>query len=56
VQWVRVRGTGHYQDCHDTPVDRFSLERFPVLTRQIGDKVSVFVDLRTTTPPTAAPR
>jgi hypothetical protein len=49
VQWDR---TGRrYEDCHDTPVDRNSLSRFPVLTREISDKVSVFVDVRTTTPP-----
>jgi hypothetical protein len=49
VQWDR---TGkRYEDCHHTPVDRSTLARFPVLTRQLGDKTSVFVDLRTVDPP-----
>jgi len=56
VGWDRTRK--RYQDCHGTPVDRSTLARFPVLPKQIGDKVSVFVDLRTTTPPpsSAPPR
>jgi hypothetical protein len=49
VQWERA--AKRYEDCHGGPVDRSALERFPVLTRQFGDKASVFVDLRTITPP-----
>ena len=52
VGWDRA--ARRYQDCHGTPVDRSTLERFPVLTKDIGGKTSIFVDLRTTTPPTAA--
>ena len=52
VQWDRAGK--RYEDCHGGPVDRSTLERFPILTRQIGDKVSVFVDLRTITPPARA--
>ena len=53
VQWNQA---GHrYEDCHHTAVERSALDRFPVLTRQIGDKTSIFVDLRTTTPPGSAP-
>jgi hypothetical protein len=51
VQWDRAQK--RYEDCHGAPVDRSTLERFPVLTKRIGDKVSVFVDLRTVTPPPA---
>lgn len=49
VQWDRA--ARRYQDCHGAAVDPNSLERFPVLTRTIGGKVSIFVDLRTATPP-----
>jgi len=49
VQWDRAQK--RYEDCHGAPVDRSTLERFPVLTRPFGDKVSVFVDLRTISPP-----
>jgi hypothetical protein len=49
VQWDRK--DKHYEDCHGTPTNRNTLARFPVLTREIGDKVSVFVDVRETTPP-----
>jgi hypothetical protein len=48
VQWSRMER--RYEDCHGVPVDRATLARFPVLTRPIGDKTSVFVDLRTITP------
>ena len=44
-----------YEDCHGGPVDRSVLARFPVLTREVGDKINVFVDLRTVSPPTGAP-
>lgn len=49
VQWDRA--DHHYEDCRGEAVDRASLARFPVLTREIDDKISVFVDVRTTTPP-----
>jgi hypothetical protein len=48
VQWDRAER--RYEDCRGAPVDRAGLARFPVLTREISDKVSVFVDLRTTEP------
>jgi hypothetical protein len=53
VQWDRAEK--RYEDCHGAPLDRSNLARFPVLTRQIGEKTSVFVDLRTITPPEGAP-
>ena len=49
VQWDRDEK--RYEDCREAAVDRATLTRFPVLTREINDKISVFVDLRTTTPP-----
>jgi len=49
VQWSL--NAKRYEDCHGTPVDRSTLARFPVLTKEIGGKVSVFVDVRTITPP-----
>ena len=51
VQWDREET--RYEDCRGGPVDRAGLARFPVLTREISDKISVFVDLRTITPPDA---
>jgi hypothetical protein len=53
IQWNQA--APGYEDCHHTPVDRSALARFPVLTRQIGDRTSVFVDLRTIEPPGPAP-
>ena len=53
VQWDRSHR--RYQDCRGIPVDRSTLERFPVLTKEIGGKVSVFVDVRTVVPPPGAP-
>jgi hypothetical protein len=53
VQWDRTEK--RYEDCRGTPVDPAALARFPVLTRDISDKTSVFVDLRTITPPAGAP-
>jgi hypothetical protein len=53
VQWDRTER--RYEDCHGAPLERAALARFPVLTRQIGEKISIFVDLRTITPPEAAP-
>jgi hypothetical protein len=48
VQWDRAEK--RYEDCRGGPVDRTVLARFPVLTKDISDKVSVFVDLRTIVP------
>ena len=48
VRWDRDEK--RYEDCGGAPVDRATLTRFPVLTREINDRISVFVDLRTTTP------
>lgn len=54
VQWDRTED--RYEDkCSGAPVDRSTLARFPVLTREIDEKISVFVDLRTTTPAPAVP-
>jgi hypothetical protein len=53
VQWDRQEK--RYEDCHGAPLDRSALARFPVLTRQVDEKISVFVDLRTITPPESAP-
>jgi hypothetical protein len=50
VQWDRA--AQRYEDCTGATVDRNTLARFPVLTREIKDEVSVFVDVRTTTAPT----
>lgn len=53
AQWDRT--DRRYEDkCSGTPVDRSRLARFPVLTREIDEKISVFVDVRTTTPPAGA--
>ena len=49
VQWDRKEK--RYEDCHGTPVDRDALARFPVLTREISGKISVFVDVRETSAP-----
>lgn len=53
VQWDRTER--RYEDCRGAPVERSTLARFPVLTKEINDKISVFVDVRTPTPPTASP-
>jgi hypothetical protein len=53
VQWDRR--ARRYEDCHGAPVDRNSLARFAVLTREISGKISVFVDVRETAPPSTAP-
>ncbi|HEV3363972.1 MAG TPA: hypothetical protein VG795_07500 [Acidimicrobiia bacterium] len=54
VEWDRK--DKRYEDkCSGTPVDPASLARFPVLTKEISDKTSVFVDVRETTPPASAP-
>lgn len=53
VQWNQA--SRRYEDCHHAPLDRSALARFPVLTRQIGDKTSIFVDLRAIQPPGSAP-
>ena len=49
VIWARA--AKRYQDCHGAAVDPATLARFPVLTKEIAGKVSVFVDVRTVTPP-----
>ena len=53
VQWDRTEK--RYEDCRGGPVDRSTLARFPVLTREISEKTSVFVDLRTITAPGGTP-
>jgi hypothetical protein len=52
VQWDRKER--RYEDCRGAAVDRTTLARFPVLTREINEKISVFVDVRTPTPPSTA--
>ena len=50
VQWNRMEK--RYEDkCSEAPVDPATLARFPILTKEIGGKVSVFVDVRTPAPP-----
>jgi hypothetical protein len=49
VQWDRKEK--RYEDCRGAPVDRNALARFPVLTREISGKISVFVDVRETSAP-----
>lgn len=49
IKWDRA--TKRYVDCHQAPVDPATLGRFPVLTKDIAGKTSVFVDVRTVTPP-----
>jgi hypothetical protein len=45
VQWDR--GDRRYENgCSGAPVDPATLARFPVLTKEIGGKTSVFVDVR----------
>jgi hypothetical protein len=51
VQWNRTEKR-YENKCSKAPVDPATLARFPVLTKEIGGKISVFVDVReTTTPP-----
>jgi hypothetical protein len=53
VQWDRKEK--RYEDkCSQAPVDPAGLSRFPVLTKEISGKTSVFVDVRETTAPPAA--
>jgi hypothetical protein len=54
VQWDRTEKR-YENKCSGAPVDPATLARFPVLTKDIGDKTSVFVDVRETTSPPAAP-
>ena len=50
VQWDR--NDKRYEDrCSGAPVDPATLARFPVLTKEISGKISVFVDVRTAAPP-----
>jgi hypothetical protein len=54
VQWDRTEK--RYEDkCSGAPIDPATLGRFPVLTKEISGKISVFVDVREATPPPAAP-
>ena len=54
VQWDRTEK--RYEDkCSGTPVDPATLSRFPILTKEIGGKTSVFVDVRTPAAPHAPP-
>lgn len=50
VQWNR--DAKRYENkCSKAAVDPGTLARFPVLTKDIGGKTSIFVDVRETTPP-----
>ena len=50
VQWDRTEK--RYEDkCSGAPVDPATLSRFPILTKEISGKLSVFVDVRTPTAP-----
>jgi hypothetical protein len=54
VQWDRSEK--RYEDrCSGAPVDPVTLARFPILTKDIGGKISVFVDVRTPSAPAAPP-
>lgn len=54
VEWDRTEK--RYEDkCSGAPVDPATLARFPILTKEIDDKTSVFVDVRTPTPPAGPP-
>jgi hypothetical protein len=50
VQWDRTEKR-YEGKCSGAPVDPATLARFPILTREIGGKISIFVDVRTPTPP-----
>jgi hypothetical protein len=50
VQWDRTEKR-YENKCSGAPVDPATLARFPVLTKEISGKTSVFVDVRETTPP-----
>jgi hypothetical protein len=52
VQWDRTEKR-YENKCSGAPVDPATLARFPVLTKEISGKISVFVDVRTTAPPPA---
>ena len=51
VQWDRTEKR-YENKCSGAPVDPATLARFPVLTKEISGKTSVFVDVRETTAPT----
>jgi len=54
VEWDRAER--RYENrCSRAPVDPATLARFPVLTREISGKISVFVDVRTPAPPGSPP-
>jgi hypothetical protein len=50
VQWDRTEKR-YENKCSGALVDPATLARFPVLTKDIGGKTSVFVDVRTPAPP-----
>jgi len=50
VQWDRTERR-YENKCSGAPVDPATLARFPVLTKAISGKISVFVDVRTSTGP-----
>jgi len=52
VQWDRTEKR-YENGCSGAPVDPAILARFPVLTKEISGKTSVFVDVRETTAPPA---
>jgi hypothetical protein len=54
VEWDRTEKR-YENKCSRAPIDPATLARFPVLTKEISGKISVFVDVRETTPPPAAP-
>lgn len=51
VQWDRTEKR-YENKCSGAPIDPATLARFPVLTKEISGKISVFVDVRETTAPT----
>ena len=51
VEWDRTEKR-YENKCSRAPIDPATLARFPVLTREISGKISVFVDVRETTAPT----
>ena len=50
VEWDRTEKR-YENTCSRAPVDPATLARFPILTREIGGKISVFVDVRSPAPP-----
>ena len=50
VEWDRTEKR-YENKCSRAPIDPATLARFPVLTREISGKISVFVDVRELAPP-----